>query len=93
MTTLQLDHEIARQLGLISGNVDLKKKVLDYLKGLTAQLKIAKKDNKYEMTDKADIILRQLDGCWAGEADTDEMEKAILSIRNGKARNVEALNG
>ncbi len=43
MTTLQLDQEIARQLGLISGNVDLKKKVLDYLKGLTAQLKPVKK--------------------------------------------------
>ena len=79
MTTLQLDHEIARQLGLISGNVDLKKKVLDYLKELTAQLKPVKKENKYEM---ADNILRQLDGCWAGEADADEMEKAILEVRN-----------
>lgn len=44
MTTLQLDHEIARQLRLISGNVDLNKKVLDYLKGLTAQLKPVKKN-------------------------------------------------
>ncbi len=30
----------------------------------------------------ADNILRQLDGCWAGEADADEMEKAILEVRN-----------
>lgn len=54
---------------------------LDYLKGLTAQLKPAKEDN-YEMTDNSDGILRQLDGFGARKADADEMEKTILEIRN-----------
>lgn len=39
MTTLQLNKELAQQMGLISGNNELMRKVLDYVKSLTRQLK------------------------------------------------------
>lgn len=41
MTTLQLNNELARQMGLISDNKDLMRKVLDYVKSLTKQMKSA----------------------------------------------------
>lgn len=42
MTTLQLDNELDYQMGLIASNYKLKRKVLDYIKSLTAPLNSAK---------------------------------------------------
>ncbi len=41
---------------------------------------------------KADRALRLLDGCWANDDDSEELANTILSLRKGKARDVEPMD-
>lgn len=52
MTTIQLNAEIANELKLISGNTDMMKKVLAYIKSPTSNIAPAKKESEYEKTMK-----------------------------------------
>lgn len=69
---------MASQLQLISGNSNLKKKVLDYIKSLTVQLKPAKKESKQERTNK---WIEGFAGKWEDSRPADEMIADIYASR------------
>lgn len=50
MTTMQLNAELANQIKLLSGNTDLMKKALDYMKSLTVHMTPVKQANESERT-------------------------------------------
>jgi hypothetical protein len=52
MTTMQLHAEIANQLKLISGNTDLMRKALEYIKGLVGQSEVVKGESERDKTRK-----------------------------------------
>jgi hypothetical protein len=52
MTTMQLHAEIANQLKLISGNTDLMRKALEYIKGLVGQSEVVKGESECDKTRK-----------------------------------------
>lgn len=75
---MQLNAEIDNQLRMLSGNTDLMKKALDYLKSLTAQLKPAKRESRQEKTRK---WLESFAGKWEDGRSADEMIADIYASR------------
>lgn len=81
MTTMQLNAEIANQLKLISGNTDMMKKVLEYIKSLTAHIAPSKKESEYEKTKK---FIDSFAGKWEDDRTAEEMIADIYSARKSK---------
>lgn len=52
MTTLQLNQEVLRQVGFISSNDNLLKKVIDYIKSIAPTKKDATAESKREMLER-----------------------------------------
>ncbi|MGN1254189.1 MAG: hypothetical protein ACI4T9_06335 [Prevotella sp.] len=81
---MQLNTELANQIRLISGNQDLMKKALEYLKGLTAQLSpTAKKVNETEKTKK---WLDSFVGKWEDDNTPGEMVAEIYNSRKSNSQ-------
>ena len=70
MTTMQLNAELANQIKLLSGNTDLMKKALDYMKSLTVNMTPAKQANESERTK---VFLDSVCGKWEDSRTTDEI--------------------
>ena len=70
MTTKQLNAELANQIKLLSGNTDLMKKALDYMKSLTVNMTPAKQANESERTK---VFLDSVCGKWEDSRTTDEI--------------------
>ena len=70
MTTMQLNAELANQIRLLSGNTDLMKKALDYMKSLTVNMTPAKQANESERTK---VFLDSVCGKWEDSRTTDEI--------------------
>ena len=81
MTTTQLSEELANQIKLLSGHTDLMKKVLDYIKGLTANIAPTKEESESERTKK---FLDSVCGKWEDDRTTDEIMADIYSARKNK---------
>lgn len=81
MTTAQLNAELANQIKLISGDTDLMKKVLDYIKSLTPHLSSSKKESEYEKTKK---YIDSFAGKWIDDRSEDEMIASIYASRKDK---------
>lgn len=79
MTTMQLNAEIANQLRLISGNKDLMRKALEYLKSLTASLTPTTK--QMTETEKTKAWLDSFAGKWEDDKTAEEMIADIYNSR------------
>lgn len=84
MTTIQLNAELANQIKLLSGNTDLMKKALDYMKSLTVHMTPAKQANESERT-KA--FLDRVCGKWEDSRTADEIIADIYAARKNKDDN------
>lgn len=84
MTTTQLNAELAKQIKLISGDKDLMKKVLDYIKGLTAHTATPKKESEAEQTRK---FIDSFAGKWKDNRSAEEMIADIYTSRKSKYYN------
>ena len=84
MTTIQLNAELANQIKLLSGNTDLMKKALDYMKSLTVHMTPAKQANESERT-KA--FLDSVCGKWEDNRTADEIIADIYAARKNKDDN------
>ena len=73
MTTMQLNAEIANQLRLISGDKDLMRKALEYLKSLTASLTPTTK--QMTETEKTKAWLDSFAGKWE-----DDNKRNIVTL-------------
>lgn len=83
---MQLNAEIASQLKLISGNTDLMRKVLVYVKSLTAPAISSQKEDETERTRK---YIKSFVGKWIDNRSADEMVDDIYAAR--KSKNEECL--
>ena len=84
MTTKQLNAELANQIKLLSGNTDLMKKALDYMKSLTVHMTPVKQANESERT-KA--FLDSVCGKWEDNRTADEIIADIYAARKNKDDN------
>lgn len=78
---IQLNAELANQIKLISGNTDLMKKALDYIKSLNAHLAPSKKESESERTKK---FIDSFAGKWIDKRSADEMISDIYASRKNK---------
>lgn len=81
MTTMQLNAEIANQLKLISGNTDLLKKALEYIKSLAAHVTPSKSEDEYTRTKR---FIDSFAGKWEDSRSADEMVADIYASRKSK---------
>lgn len=81
---MQLNAELANQIKLLSGNTDLMKKALDYMKSLTVHMTPAKQANESERTKE---FLDSVCGKWEDNRTADEIIADIYAARNDKDDN------
>lgn len=79
---MQLNAEIATQLDLISGNTDLLRKVLAYLRALTVRVKPLNEDEERDRTKR---FIDSFAGKWEDDRTADKMVADIYASRKNHA--------